>query len=496
MARFLDMFGPRQSSVAKRLQELDVQVARTRKEYEAQKEVYESGHSEKRCTKISVVVLAENDGRAELMLTYGASASICKVPATELPVVVVSHASWTPLYDVHASVGKSKGPSSALDLHYRASITQTTGEDWSSVKLTLSTASPQLGTAIPTLSPWRVGRVQPRFRHAPSPRSYSPPQPVVIQESHRYRHRSRGSRSRSRSRSHSPTRIIHVGGCRRGRSPSPTTGMPAPAYSPPRVRAPSPMRWRDVEAVSADALNTTFTIPGRSNIPSDETSHKVVIQVLHLQAGVEWICIPRKQLSVFLKCNVVNTSEFTLLPGAARVLLNSNFVAKTHMEHVAPNDSFKISLGSDPALRVTYPPVRTLNHTTPQSTFLSRKEDANRRIATYSQRITIRNPSSTIAPGLHVYDHIPVSTDTVINVKVLLPSGLGPVVLPANETSSKRNSKSRDWVQIRQGLKARWAPLDVGGEGTVEWVCDLGVAEEIGLELSWEVSAPVGEVWY
>ncbi|KAG8681285.1 hypothetical protein FRC09_017591 [Ceratobasidium sp. 395] len=271
--------------------------------------------------------------------------------------------------------------------------------------------------------------------------------------------------------------------------------MPPPAYEPPRIRAPSPMRWRGVQADSSDALNTTFTIPGRTNIPSDETSHKVVIQVLHLQAGVEWICIPRKQLSVFLKCNVVNTSEFTLLPGAARVFLNSNFVAKTRIEHVAPNDLFNISLGSDPALRVTYPPVRTLNHTTPQSTFLSRKEDANRNILTYSQRITIRNPSSTVSPGLHVYDHVPVSTDTVISVKVLSPAGLGPVILPPNETTSRRNSKARDWVQIRQGVKARWAPLDMGGEGTVEWICDLGVAAEIELELSWEVSSPVGERW-
>ncbi|KAG8688394.1 hypothetical protein FRC09_012924 [Ceratobasidium sp. 395] len=149
IARFLDMFGPRQSSVAKRLQELDVQVARMQKEYETQRDVYESGHSEKRCIKISVVVLAENDGRAELMLTYATLSS-----------VVVSHASWTPLYDVHASISKSKDSSSALDLHYRASITQMTGEDWSSVKLTLSTASPQLGTAIPSLTPWRIGRTQ------------------------------------------------------------------------------------------------------------------------------------------------------------------------------------------------------------------------------------------------------------------------------------------------------------------------------------------------
>lgn len=109
------------------------------------------------------------------------------------------------------------------------------------------------------------------------------------------------------------------------------------------------MRWREVRAASSDVLNTSFAIPGRSNIPSDETSHKVVIQVLYLQASVEWICIPKKQQSVFLrvseldaittldilikaKCNVVNTSEFTLLAGAARVFLNSNFIAKSYIE--------------------------------------------------------------------------------------------------------------------------------------------------------------------
>jgi hypothetical protein len=162
---------------------------------------------------------------------------------------------------------------------------------------------------------------------------------------------------------------------------------------------------------------------------------------------------------------------------------------------VAPNDSFNISLGSDPALRVTYPPVRTLSHTTPQSTFLSRKEDANRNISTYSQRITVRNPGVTCTSALHVFDHVPVSTDTVVNAKVLAPSGLGPAILPASEGTSKTNSKIREWVHVRHGVKARWAPLDMGGEGTVEWICDLGVAQEIELELSWEVSAPVGQTW-
>lgn len=33
-----------------------------------------------------------------------------------------------------------------------------------------------------------------------------------------------------------------------------------------------------------------------------------------------------------LKCNVLNTSEFILLPGAGSVFLNGNFVSKTRIE--------------------------------------------------------------------------------------------------------------------------------------------------------------------
>ncbi|KAG8752113.1 hypothetical protein FRC12_012118, partial [Ceratobasidium sp. 428] len=139
--RFLDMFGPRQVAVAKRIQELDVQIEQAQKEYsEAQAKVYEDQRGAKRGTRITVTVLAEVDGEAELMLTY-----------------VVSNASWTPLYDVRASIAKSPDAKAAIALHYRASITQTTGENWPDVALTLSTASPQLGSAVPNLTAWRIG---------------------------------------------------------------------------------------------------------------------------------------------------------------------------------------------------------------------------------------------------------------------------------------------------------------------------------------------------
>lgn len=166
-------------------------------------------------------------------------------------------------------------------------------------------------------------------------------------------------------------------------------------------------------------------------------------------------------------------------------------------QHVQPSDSFKISLGADAALRVTYPPARTLNHATPQPGFSlrNRNKEVRRNIVTHSQRITIRNSRQTTVRGLRVLDHLPVSTDTVVKVNMLAPAGLGPTVLPPGEGSNEDLSKDREWVQLRKGLKARWAPMDEGGEGTVEWTCDLGANGEVELELSWDVSAPLGQKW-
>jgi hypothetical protein len=193
--------------------------------------------------------------------------------------------------------------------------------------------------------------------------------------------------------------------------------------------------------------------------------------------------------------------------------MDDNFVSKSRIEvsvywygrrfhsdplfnsqHVAPNDTFKTSLGTDSALRVTYPSARTLNRTTTQSSFAFLAKDARQSVAAHSQRITLRNSRPASVSALRVIDHVPVSTDATIKVNVLSPNGLGPiggVALPGNEPLDK----DRPWTNVQKGVKARWANLDVGGEGAVEWVCDIQPNEEVELELSWEVSAPVGQTW-
>jgi uncharacterized protein (TIGR02231 family) len=261
--RFLDMFGPRQLAVAKRIQELDAQIDKAQEELsEAQQKEFEDVRGAQRGAAVTVTVLAETDGTAELMLTYGGSIFHCYCTNFLYYNLVVSNASWTPLYDVRASIAKTPEDKSTIVLHYRASITQTTGENWPDVALSLSTASPQLGSAVPKITPWRIG--------FPSPEPVEPPM-------ERRGAVTRSARFSKRVESYAEPEMM------------------AMAYA-----APSSMAVRKANVESTGVLNTTFGIPGRSDIPSDEGSHKVVIAVLDLQADLEWICVPREKESVFL----------------------------------------------------------------------------------------------------------------------------------------------------------------------------------------------------
>ena len=79
---------------------------------------------------------------------------------------VVPGARWTPAYQV-----KLERDGSKATIQSRAHIAQRTGEDWSGVKLRLSTALPLRFTELPELSSIRIGKAQP----APAKKGFRPP---------------------------------------------------------------------------------------------------------------------------------------------------------------------------------------------------------------------------------------------------------------------------------------------------------------------------------
>ena len=137
-----------------------------------------------------------------------------------------------------------------MKLNYRANITQSTGEDWKEVLLTLSTASPLLGTAVPQVQPWRISAVMPR--------------PPVYRFSSALATGAAGA-------------------------------LPPPSPAPQMRRSRKVSHSLDEEVtfdqgpsiqVREGAISSTFAIEGLSTIPSDQSSHKVSIAVSALPYGM------------------------------------------------------------------------------------------------------------------------------------------------------------------------------------------------------------------
>ncbi|KAH7344652.1 hypothetical protein B0J17DRAFT_712306 [Rhizoctonia solani] len=403
LEHFLDVYGSRRDALDTKVQELNMKVD------QAEKVLRRVGRRKpgretkgQRRTKIIITVMLKEESKAELMLAY-----------------VVSNASWIPIYDIRASVSSSPNSPSTIALHYRASLTRTTGEDWPEVALTLSTATPYRGNGI--------------FTHGAIAITFT----FIFTDAN------------------------HAG-------------------------------WREVKI----EVKITLTLPTRIAEPRElvsHSSHGLPPQVVRVRTATTLSGPSRmgmhttKRRECVPECKIVNSSEFTFLPGEASIFIGDSFVSKSQIQHVPPNDSFQLSLGTDPTLRMTYIPLRTHKgtHSQPRFTFPGRQRQPKQITTEYSQHITTRNTRPTAVSALHILDHVPVSGDSTIKVDVTSPQGLREGGRPTEDGSTEKQHK--EWVRPQKGVQARWAPPEIGGEGAIEWVCSVDAREEMELKLEWEV---------
>jgi len=263
LAEFLDVYATRQRSISDAMTDLQDKLAKVATEIQVtEKELKSDEESLKRAAKIVVIVLADKDGPAELSLSYG-----------------VQLAYWTPLYDLRASIASNAKDTSKISLHYRASIQQATGEDWSKVHLTLSTASPQTGSKVPDLKALRISEDTP-----PSP-------PVRYKSTAR---KSTGAMVRA------VESTVHA---ERAQDESSDDDMGFGLYDD----APAPSFLGHNQASNVDhgqGFSSTFQIEGLSTIPSDKVdsseSHKVTISVVELDnVLLQWVTVPKEAPTVF-----------------------------------------------------------------------------------------------------------------------------------------------------------------------------------------------------
>ena len=189
-----------------------------------------------------------------------------------IPVTAVNNASWSALYDVRVSMNKSNKP---VELVYKASITQSTGESWDDVPIILETATPTDNVTVPKLDPWRVS-------------VYAPPPPR-------------------------PLPVMRRGVVKEEEESDEDMGFGLFDDGPYIQPAPAPvMAVTSALVVSQGNITATFRVPGRTTVPSDGAVHSVTIAKLGLDAVMEWVAVPKKEPRTHLKVSRMFSCTYPL----------------------------------------------------------------------------------------------------------------------------------------------------------------------------------------
>lgn len=247
--------------------------------------------------RVTVLVQMEAAGEAQLDLVYQ-----------------VQQAWWQPLYDLRLSEGEG----ARLEVTYQAQVRQTTGEAWEKVALTLSTAKPSLSSLVPELKPWYL---------------------------------------------HVPVAAPPAGGAMRlKRASFAELGVAMPAAAPAaaapedfEMAAEAPVfQAAEVETAQVEESGgtLTFNVSGGTDIPDDGSPHKVTLGFHEFPARVDYFVVPKLVSQAYRRARATNAGNATLLPGAAQVFFEGEFVGTTQLKTIAPGQECELFLGVDDRIQV------------------------------------------------------------------------------------------------------------------------------------------------
>jgi len=278
---------------------------------------------------------------------------------------IVSGPSWRPDYVVRADSEGGK-----MSLHYRATVRQGTGEDWSGVALSLSTARPQAGGSAPELEPWYIDVYRP---------------PVSYRES--------AKESRAMA------------------APAPSAAMAQDELYEAAAEAPAMGYAGSVASVGATAV--TFAVPGATIVASDNRERTVTIAMLELPVRYSYAAVPKLSPYAYFRAEATNDSEYPLLAGPSHVYVDGGYVADSAIGAVPPGGTFSADLGVDEAVSVERELVKKFDETTGVV--------AKKQKTTWQYAIAVKNGKKT-AVRLVVTDQLPISANEQIVVKGIEPA--------------------------------------------------------------------------
>ena len=336
---------------------------------------------------------------------------------------LVDSANWSPSYVARAGRGAATRP---VTVQYDASVQQMTGEDWSDVTMTLSTATPSMIATAPQLDPLAI-----ELAAAPSgggggfgggsygaQRGELSVQRKALEMARNSTNRGFGGNNlnggnfgNNAQAAAAPSAVVDA-------AAAPTAEVTAQQDSELNGLA---SRLQVLELVAKDAgresrtggphvdqeaVSVTYQLPARTSLPSRADQQSIRIATVPLAGDFYKLAMPVLTSYVYDQATVTNSSKTVLLAGPVASYLDEQYMGTGTLPTVAAGERFTLGFGIDSSLRATRELVD--------------KTDAvqgGNRVINFSYRLAVENFGSAAAT-VRVVDRLPTSKNQDVKVTV------------------------------------------------------------------------------
>ena len=356
---------------------------------------------------------------------------------------IVPNASWYPNYDLRV-----KDIVSPLSMTMKANVSQSTGEEWKEVHLTLSTGNPSESGSKPELQPWRLGmryiykknkadlsyfRRNPSIRHISGIVTDAQGEPmigasVIIKGTNKGAITDLSGHYELDLTNDANIIVVSFVGFSNEEiaitqpvlnislsdgsvlSEVVISGYGVAkkqGYNDDAKASAAPTSSAEITVEKQEATTTSYDIDLPYTIPNDGKYNAVEIKEVNTPATYQYYVTPKLDRDAFLTAQVTNWEQYNLLSGEANLFFEGTYLGKTYLNTQNTNDTLNISLGRDKNVVVTR---NKLNDFTKKG-FLSNKRTDSRGF-----EIAIRNKKSQ-AINIIIEDQLPLSVNKDIEIE-------------------------------------------------------------------------------
>jgi hypothetical protein len=373
----------------------------------AQRELATLTGGGERTTREAVVFVSKEKGAASVRLMY-----------------LVGGAKWSPSYNVRAKEDRS-----GVTLEYNASVTQMSGEDWTDVDMTLSTATPSLVATSPKLEPLtvklaaaqvdRAEQLLSRRQLAAEQKELADNRGNLLKYAPNSPASAVGQVMDAASAPPAADQARFFGGAGGGGFGAVYDSEGLDRFDSTLNSVACAVQVLDLQAgdvvqqtlspaaESNEGLSIVYRLPNKTSLPSRSDQQLIQIAALPMKAEFYRVATPVLTSYVYQEAKLSNSSEVVLLAGPAATFLGDRFVGRGSIPQATIGESFTVGLGIDESLRA--------------SRKLADKSDrvqGGNRIAEFDYELLLENFGDD-ATEVRIRDRLPKSEGETIKVTLV-----------------------------------------------------------------------------